>query len=234
MKLLKLLVGLALVPLAASATLTLAALVRDLYAGASGPWPASFWGLAIGFGLWLLLFLAFPRPLRAYVLGHELTHALWAWLMGARVSRLRVGAQGGSVNVSHTNFLITLAPYFFPLYTILVMLAYFTAALFHDQRAYAPLWLGSIGLTWAFHLTFTVDMLRHRQQDIQDQGHVFSYVVIYLLNVLGICLWIVLVAPPTLRQYVEQSRADASRVWQASRALYARAAQAMPAKPEQE
>ena len=42
-----------------------------------------------------------------------------------------------------------------------------------------------------------VQLLRH-QPDVLIYGRLFSYGVIYLLNVLGICLWIILVASPTL------------------------------------
>ena len=55
-----------------------------------------------------------------YVFGHELTHALWVWLMGGRVSRFRVGRDGGHIVTDKNNFWIALAPYFFPLYSLLV------------------------------------------------------------------------------------------------------------------
>ena len=51
----------------------------------------------------------------------ELTHALWTWLMGGKVNRFKVTSKGGHVIVSKTNFLIALAPYFFPVYAVLVV-----------------------------------------------------------------------------------------------------------------
>jgi hypothetical protein len=42
-----------------------------------------------------------------------------------------------------------------------------------------------------------------RQTDIQAYGHVLSYTLIYVLNVLGIGLWVVLVSPATLEQFME-------------------------------
>ena len=39
-------------------------------------------------------------------------------------------------------------------------------------------------------------MLRHRQPDIIAHGRLFSYTVIYILNLFGIGLWIVAVAAP--------------------------------------
>ena len=69
-------------------------------------------GPAMAFGagylLWLLVFIFLPKPVRTYVLGHELTHAAWALLMGARVSGLSVRKSGGQVRTSKTNWAITL------------------------------------------------------------------------------------------------------------------------------
>ncbi len=47
-------------------------------------------------------------------------------------------------------------------------------------------------------------MLKERQPDIQEHGRLFSYAVIYLFNVLGISLWIVMVASPSLEEFVVQ------------------------------
>ena len=121
--------------------------------------------------------------------------------MGARVSRFRVGARGGSVTLSKSNFLITLAPYFFPLYTILVVAAYGALSLFYDLKAYEPLWLGLVGLTWSFHLTFTISTLRQHQPDIRIHGRLFSYAFIYLFNLLGIALWLVAVTESTFADF---------------------------------
>src|SRR5438270_5193288 len=83
-------------------------------------WAAQeFWFFSLGVVLWLIAFMGLPRPLLLYVFGHELTHAVWIWLMGGRVSRFRVGREGGHVMTNRTNFWIALAPYFFPLYSIL-------------------------------------------------------------------------------------------------------------------
>jgi hypothetical protein len=45
-------------------------------------------------------------------------------------------------------------------------------------------------------------LLQH-QPDIHECGRLFSYTFIYLMNVLGIGLWIVLVSPATLEQVME-------------------------------
>lgn len=193
MKFLKLLLGIALLPAAAAVTGALADLLLALPSSHGGI-PVGLWWFAGGFALWLLLWVALPRPARTYVLAHELTHALWGLAMGARVSRLRVREDGGSVNLSKTNVLITLAPYFFPLYTILVIVAHLLMRMFWPSMVhYEPFWLALVGLTWAFHITFTLAVLQQRQPDVQEHGRIFSWSLIYILNIAGMLVWILAV-----------------------------------------
>lgn len=227
MRPMKWLIGLVLLPVVwtvVAGTVRLTATLRPEQLGAH---PYAAHGLAIGFALWMIMFFVMPRPMRTYVLGHELTHAFWALLMGARVSRLRVSARGGSVNVSKTNWIITLAPYFFPFYTMVVIAATYVAGFFVDLRPYEPLTLGLVGLTYAFHITFTVAMLLLRQPDIQEHGRLFSYTVIVGLNAVGLGCWIVAVAHPTLADYAALLELEAHRTWAALAFAYAWTADAI-------
>jgi len=156
--------------------------------------------LAGGFLLWLFLYFALPRPVRSYILAHELTHALWASVMGAEVLKLQVGKSAGSVSLSRSNFLITLAPYFFPLYTVMVIAGYYLLSVFFEVEGYATLWLGLVGFSWGFHLTFTITTLLQHQTDIHEYGRLFSYTVICGLNIIGVGIWTVMVSPATLEQ----------------------------------
>ncbi len=201
MRALKLLAGLALIPANVVVLAATARLLAGFDPQTAGWHPLSARWLPAGFLLWLLVFFTMPRPMRTYVLGHELTHAFWALLMGARVSRLRVSARGGSVTVSKSNWIITLAPYFFPFYTMLAIALALLLGCFHNLQPYEPLVLGIVGLTYSFHVTFTLAMLAHRQPDIHEHGRVFSYSVILLLNVLGIACWVIAVTPSTPAGY---------------------------------
>jgi hypothetical protein len=196
-------IGLLLLPACWAASRSVAVLVQAAQPDPAGALlPPAALALGAGFLLWLVLFFTLPRPVRTYVLAHELTHALWAWLMGVRVLGLSVSAQRGSVTLSKSNALIALAPYFFPLYTALVVAAYYLLGVFFDTARYHLLWLGLVGATWGFHVTFTVLTLGQRQTDIQEGGRLFSYALIYLFNALGIGLWIVMVSSATLEQMV--------------------------------
>ncbi len=178
----------------------------DLLRGlASGPGslfsPEALW-LGAGYALWLIIWFMLPQPARAYVVAHEMTHALWALLFGARVRGMRVTAAGGSVRLSKTNLMITLAPYFFPFYTVLVLLLRWAVERMVQPIPLPFVWLFLVGLTWGFHLCFTVQSLLTRQPDILEYGRVLSYAVIYLFNLLGICLWLVCTTSVTLSALV--------------------------------
>src|SRR5260370_12159999 len=89
-----------------------ATITQRLWAG------QEFWFFSLGAVLWLIAFIVLPRPILLYVFGHELTHALWVWLMGGRVSPFRVGRDGGHVVTHLTNVWVALAPDFFPLLSL--------------------------------------------------------------------------------------------------------------------
>src|SRR3977135_2329591 len=69
---------------------------------------------------------AFFRPIRTYVFGHELTHAIATWMSGGKVKHFHVSKKGGHVKVSKSNAFIALAPYIIPLYSLLALALIFT------------------------------------------------------------------------------------------------------------
>jgi hypothetical protein len=156
-------------------------------------WAAEeFWFFSLGAILWLIAFFGLPRPMLVYVFGHELTHALWVLLMGGRVSRFRVGREGGHIVTDRNNFWIALTPYFFPLYSLIVIGTYGALGLFFNVQPYGRLLYALIGVTWAFHFTFTCWMIPKKQTDLTDHGTFFSLVVIYLMNLLLLSIMLAL------------------------------------------
>jgi len=131
---------------------------------------------------WLVIFLLLPKPMWVYIFGHELTHAVWTWMCGGSVKRFKATSQGGQVVVTKTNFLIALAPYFFPFYMMLVALIYILGDLIWNWRPYQVWFHLMLGLTYAFHLTLTWHVLKTKQTDITQQGYFFSAVIIFLGN----------------------------------------------------
>ncbi len=149
--------------------------------------PHSFLYFAVGIflmlgwfysGLFNGLFLYF------YVLGHELTHAFFIYLCGGRISEFKVTKQGGHVVTNKTNILIALSPYFVPFWSVVILaisllLEIFTTIPYHNQILYLL-----IGVSWTFHLCWTLWMIPRDQPDLKENGSFFSLTIIYLANVL--------------------------------------------------
>jgi len=142
-----------------------------------------FWFFFLGIALWLITFFGLPRPLLIYVFGHELTHAVWVWLMGGRVSEFKVAREGGHIMTNRHNVLISLAPYFYPIYSVAIIILYGVAALFWDVAPYTRWLFLALGITWAFHITFTFWMIPKGQSDLTYHGTFYSLVVIYIMNI---------------------------------------------------
>ncbi len=136
-----------------------------------------------GAACWMVIYVLLPKPMWMYVFGHELTHALWTWLFAGQVKKLKVRSTGGHVVVTKSNFLISLAPYFFPLYVIAVGLAFALGNLIWNWQAYAVWFHLLLGAAYAFHLTLTWHVLKTEQSDITQHGYAFSAVVIFLGNI---------------------------------------------------
>lgn len=131
---------------------------------------------------WVVIFVLLPKPMWIYVFGHELTHVVWTWLMGGQVKRFKATAKGGHVVVTKTNFLIALAPYFFPLYAVMVVLIFVIGNLIWNWVPYIVWFHLLLGAAYAFHVTLTWHILKTEQSDITQHGYFFSAVVIFLGN----------------------------------------------------
>jgi len=118
-----------------------------------------------------------------YTFGHELTHALCAWASGGKVRSFRASWKGGGVITTKSNLFITLAPYFLPIYTVIISFGYFMVSLFSDLSKYVPQFIFLIGLSWSFHIVLTAHFIRMKQPDILKAGTLFSISLIYILNV---------------------------------------------------
>jgi hypothetical protein len=182
-------IAIALLPLCIGATQALWMVIQR-----SGTADTTWVPLLAGAGCWVVVYLLLPKPMWLYVLGHELTHAVWAWLFGAQVKKLKVTSKGGHVVVTKTNFLIALAPYFFPLYAVIVVGVFAIGRLIWDWRNFLVLFHLFLGAAYAFHVTLTATILKTQQTDITDQGYLFSAVVIFLGNISVLLLGIPLLA----------------------------------------
>ena len=140
-------------------------------------------GLLAGAACWIVIFLLLPKPMWIYVVGHELTHAVWAMLFGGKVKKFKASSKGGHVVVTKTNFIIALAPYFFPVYAAIVVVIFLIGHLIWNWTPYLFWFHLLLGAAYAFHISLTWHILKTEQSDITDQGYLFSAVVIFLGNV---------------------------------------------------
>lgn len=149
----------------------------------SGDATAIWVGVLSGAACWIIIYSLLPKPMWVYVFGHELTHVLWTWLFGGKVTGFKASSKGGHVIVTKNNFIISLAPYFFPLYAALVVALFVVGNLIWNWEPYEVWFHLLLGVAYAFHVTLTWHILKTEQSDVTQHGYLFSAVVIFLGNI---------------------------------------------------
>ena len=216
----KSLIGVLLLPLCWIATVALLTVFAD-ERGRQLWQSEEVWIFSAGFLLWVLAFLFLPRPVGIYVVGHELTHAVFVWICGGRVGRIHTTHGGGYILTDRNNFLISLSPYIIPFWTVISLVLLGTARLALDIPWFDRVLFFSTGVTWAFHITFTIDMILKVQPDIEDNGRFFSLTLIYLSNVLLIAALLVMASPRVdLTDLGKSGAREAVALFHSARALF--------------
>jgi hypothetical protein len=154
---------------------------------------AEFWYFATGalvMAGWFWSGLLQSFFLYLYVLGHELTHAVFVVMCRGKVTDFYVSANGGYITTNKTNLVIALSPYFVPFWSVVVVGMYVVLRCLTDPQ---PQWnlafYAVMGVTWTFHMVWTLWMLPRDQPDLRENGTLLSLVVIYFANLLVlVCL----------------------------------------------
>lgn len=116
------------------------------------------------------------------VIAHELTHTFFAFLTFHKVSNIRIHPDdtgGEMVFQGKGNWLIIIAPYFFPLFCVIYMcLMNFLPSqfVFHFILGY---FLG-------YHIDTVCSQIHPEQTDLQKVGYVFSFIFLPGINLLTI------------------------------------------------
>jgi hypothetical protein len=184
-KIFKIILAFLLLPFCAGAVLVLYQVILKT-GSAQKIWEAVFAGVLA----WILIYAILPKPERIYVLGHELTHAIWSLGFGGKLKKMKVGADGGHVLITKSNFLTTLAPYFFPFYVVLTVIIFLIGNYFFNWTNYILWFYFLIGAMYAFHITLTYSTVKIHQPDIAEEGYIFSAVVIFLGNMIVLLIGI--------------------------------------------
>jgi len=202
--------GILLLPLALSSAYNLPYMVSPL-----GSRAESVLYIILGALLYALFETFFNLPLRTYVFGHELTHALASILMGGKVHSFNVSKNGGSVSLSNTNFIIALAPYCVPIYTIFALVTYYALKFWYPAENYSMVFYALVGFSLAFHGSLTLYAIRQKQPDIEKTGVFFSLVIILFVNALFLAVLSKLLFwdAVSLRQYLIGTAKTQVHIW---------------------
>jgi len=147
----------------------------------NNPLPMLLFG--IGFTLYYVAWLLFFRRQIAGSLfstfEHEFTHAIFAWLTLHRVQGLKATWNRGGLMTYNGkgNWLISLAPYFFPTLTIPIVIYLLVV------HGAAPGWVDTLlGATVAYHLSSTWRETHREQTDLKEAGFIFAFLFLPAAN----------------------------------------------------
>lgn len=166
------------------------------FAAVGGNEYVPFW---VGILCYIIFQIAFYKPMKTYVFGHELSHAIAGLLSGAKIKKFKVGKESGSVVLTKDNIWITLAPYIFPIYTFIIVILYIMSGWFADIRQFYGYFLFFVGFSIAFHIALTIYILSIEQPDLKVYGVFFSYVIILAVNIIVFTLLMVLSFPKEIK-----------------------------------
>ena len=155
-----------------------------------------------------------------YVAGHELTHALTAWMCFGRVESVSVDLDGGYVDTDKDNLFISLSPYFVPLWMLLWMGLFFVANWIYPFDTYLAWFCAGFGFWWAFHIYWTLWVIPREQPDLLDNGVVLSFMIIMLANVASLVLVLRCFGVISLRGYAQDFVICANEIYTTYRDLF--------------
>jgi hypothetical protein len=177
-------------PAAVVAFICLPGLVYALYFVVRGvaAQPGNFMPFLVGAGVYAAFFVGFAsRRVGLWtVVEHEVTHVLFAWATFHRVVGFSAMRSGGHVRyIGRGNWLIAIAPYFFPTLTLLVIALLSVLPPHHVA-------LGAIvlGASVAHHVVSTWLEAHRHQSDLREVGWLWTWMFLPSINafVLGIVL----------------------------------------------
>jgi hypothetical protein len=153
----------------------------------------------LGTSGYLVIHLLLYKPIKLYVIGHELVHMISTYICGGKVKKIRIGSSYGSVNVDKVNTFIALSPYFVPFYTIIVILLWTISKYIIKINLSIEILSFFIGFTIMFHLLLTMYAIYVGQQDFKISGWLFSTVVIFIINCLILIFLFILMFSPKIQ-----------------------------------
>jgi hypothetical protein len=118
------------------------------------------------------------------IIAHELTHALFALLTFHKVKSISINPDDSGGNMAFEgegNWLIIIAPYFFPLFGVLAMIGVSIYTMFAPMNL---LLNGLIGFVIGYHLDVVGSQIHEKQTDLPKVGYYFCAVFLLPANLL--------------------------------------------------
>ena len=144
--------------------------------------------LFIGMGSYLFLWIFIFNNIRGnwfLTIEHELTHTIFALLTFHKIIDFKASNSGGGYmqfsGVGRGNWLITIAPYFFPTFSMIVILF-----IYISQPQYHYILVGILGYSTIYHIHSTWSETSLNQPDIQEVGIPFAILFLPSANLLAI------------------------------------------------
>jgi hypothetical protein len=124
----------------------------------------------IGFVSGALFWIVLRKKLGFFgVFGHEFAHLVMGLLMFQKPEAFFATASRGHVRVGGKNFLVDLAPYYFPTFSVVLLLVFPLL----KASAY-PVYFAVLGFVTGYHLISQIIDFKFYQGDIRVSGKAFS------------------------------------------------------------
>lgn len=134
----------------------------------------------------ILLWLVIPGLSGSFlsILEHELTHMVFAVLTFHSPHDINVqrGVGGNFIYTGNGNWLISIAPYFFPTSSVLVILL--GLFYFFMGQTLPPFYWAILGVMTGYHLISTLDEIHLGQTDFKSAGYLFSILFLPAANLI--------------------------------------------------
>ena len=141
--------------------------------------------IVAGFSIYLVVwFFYFSRPSAGSFFStfeHELTHAIFAWATFKKVTGLTATWREGGVCSweGGKNWLIFIAPYFFPTLMLVPIVLSFVV-----KREYFEAAEIMLGAVMAYHMTSTYLETHSNQTDLQETSFLFAFLFLPTANIM--------------------------------------------------
>lgn len=141
-------------------------------------------GMGTYFVLWIIIF-SNKKGNWFLTIEHELTHTLFALLTLHKIVDFKAtDSLGGHMQFSGVgggNWLITIAPYFFPTFSMIII-----GFIYLAQSQYYPMLITLLGYSIVYHIHSTYIETSIHQPDIQEVGLTFSFLFLPAANLFSL------------------------------------------------